>query len=356
MQKYVLAIDQGTTSTRSILFDKQCNIISRSQIEHEQIFPQPGWVEHNPVEILNNTYHTMLEVIEKKQIKPEQIVSIGITNQRETTILWDRLTGEPIHNAIVWQDDRTNKLVNDYIKSKGDDFFRQKTGLPISSYFSALKIRWLIENITEARDLIHKNRLLFGNIDSWLIWNLTGGTQNGVHITDVSNASRTLLMNLETLTWDDDILDFFDIPKSILPIIRPSIDSGIYGYSQVNNPYPIEIPICGAIGDQQAATLGQACLNKGDSKNTYGTGCFIMYNTDKEIIYSKHGLLTTVYFQMNNDPPKYALEGSIANTGSLVQWLRDNLNLIDSSEEIELLANKVKDNGDVYIVPAFSDY
>ena len=354
MQKYVLAIDQGTTSTRSILFDKQCNIISRSQIEHEQIFPQPGWVEHNPVEILNNTYHTMLEVIEKKQIKPEQIVSIGITNQRETTILWDRLTGEPIHNAIVWQDDRTNKLVNDYIKSKGDDFFRQRTGLPISSYFSALKIRWLIENITEARDLIHKNRLLFGNIDSWLIWNLTGGTQNGVHITDVSNASRTLLMNLETLAWDDDILDFFDIPKSILPIIRPSIDSGIYGYSQVNNPYPIEIPICGAIGDQQAATLGQACLNKGDSKNTYGTGCFIMYNTDEEIIYSKHGLLTTVYFQMNNDPPKYALEGSIANTGSLVQWLRDNLNLIDSSEEIELLANKVKDNGDVYIVPAFS--
>lgn len=353
-KKYVGAIDQGTTSTRFILFDRASNIICSHQLEHKQFYPQPGYVEHDALEIWQNTRKVISQTLEKGSIKASEIAAIGITNQRETTILWNSETGIPYHKAIVWQDTRTDKICDRLHKKPGEDFFKRKTGLPLATYFSAPKIRWLLDNDPKLEEAANNRKLLFGTMDTWLIWNLTGGKNGGKHITDVTNASRTMLMNLETLCWDEELLQALKIPANILPEIRPSSDSEFYGFTEIPEIFSEKIPICGDLGDQQAALFGQNCLKKGDAKNTYGTGCFLLINTGTEIVHSTHGLLTTVACQIDKQPASYALEGSIAMAGSLVQWFRDNFGLITSSEKIEQLARSVDDNGGLYFVPAFS--
>ena len=347
--QYIVALDQGTTSTRCIIFDYSAKIISIDQKEHQQIYPRPGWVEHDALEIWNNTQEVLYNAIKKAKIDVKEIASIGITNQRETTVLWNPKTGQPYGHAIVWQDTRTSDICNELIKIGGQDHLRKKTGLPIATYFSGPKIKWLFDREPELLSKAKNGEVLFGNMDTWLIWNLTGRKESGIHITDVSNASRTLLMNLNTLHWDKDILELLEIPINILPEIRSS--SEIYGESKV----PIAgIPIAGDLGDQQAALFGQTCFEAGEAKNTYGTGCFMLMNTGTKIVSSKFGLLTTLGYKIGSQAPVYCLEGSIAITGALVQWLRDNLQLISKSSEVEDLAKTVEDNGGIYFVPAFS--
>ncbi len=348
--KLIASIDQGTTSTRCIFFDKKGNIVSVSQKEHEQIFPQPGWVEHNTEEIWHNTLEVIANARIKKEIKINNIVACGITNQRETTVVWNKRTGKPYYNALVWQDTRVGKRVEELEKAIGSDWFRAKTGLPLATYFSGLKIQWLLENIEGLRKDAEEGIAVFGNMDTFLVWNLTGGINNGLHITDVTNASRTQLMNLSTLMWDNEILDKLAIPKAMLPEIKPS--SMNYGTIVAE---PLQgVPLAGILGDQQAALVGQTCFKPGEAKNTYGTGCFMLLNTGLKAIPSKYGLLTTVAYQFENQAVHYALEGSVAMAGALVQWVRDNLGLIKESSEIQQLAEAVEDNGGAYFVPAFS--
>ncbi|WP_266362104.1 glycerol kinase GlpK [Tellurirhabdus rosea] len=351
MPNYIAAIDQGTTSTRCIIFDRQGAIVSVGQKEHTQIYPQPGWVEHDPEEIWRNT----LEVIAVARINARiesssDIAAVGITNQRETTVVWNRRTGKPYYNALVWQDTRTGELVSQFAENGGQDRFRAKTGLPLATYFSGLKIRWILDNVPGVREDAERGYALFGNMDTFLTWHLTGGTYNGQHLTDVTNASRTQLMNLETLDWDDDLLADFNIPRAMLPQIRPS--SEVYG--KIASEVLPGVPIAGILGDQQAALFGQICFEPGMAKNTYGTGCFLLMNTGTELRHSTCGLLTTVAFQAAGQPAHYALEGSVAITGALVQWLRDNLGLIQASSDVDTLARTVEDNGGAYFVPAFS--
>ncbi|MCJ7658268.1 MAG: glycerol kinase GlpK [Anaerolineales bacterium] len=350
MTKYVAAIDQGTTSTRCMLFDHAGQVVAIDQKEHQQIYPQPGWVEHDPKEIWSRTQEVILGALQSSGLSHHNIAAMGITNQRETTIVWDRNTGEPIHNPIVWQDTRTDTICSELAQVGGQDRFREKAGLPLATYFSGPKIKWLLENVEGSYQRAEKGDLLFGNIDTWLIWNLSGGVNGGLHITDVTNASRTMLMNLDTLDWDDEILAAMAIPKAILPKIRSS--SQVYG--PITNSPLAGIPIAGDLGDQQAAMFGQNCFDSGEAKNTYGTGCFMLLNTGTTPIPSENGLLTTVCFKIGEQPGVYALEGSIAVAGSLVQWLRDNLNMIKSAPEVEDLAKTVDDNGGIYFVPAFS--
>ena len=344
MKKFIGAIDQGTTSTRFILFDHESKKVASHHLEHKQIFPKTGWVEHDPLEIWQNTKKVIKATLLKAKISEDQIAAIGITNQRETTVIWNKKTGKPYYNAIVWQDTRTNKICKTL--EKREELFQQKTGLPISTYFSGPKIKWLLDNVNGLRRAAENGEAIFGNIDSWITWNLTGGK----HITDVTNASRTMLMNLKTLDWDDELIQILDIPRKMLPKICSS--SEIYG--KTKTVFKKEIPISGILGDQQAALFGQTCFQKGDVKNTYGTGCFILLNTGNEICHSKNGLLTTVGYQIKGQKPVYALEGSVAIAGSLIQWIRDNFSLITESREINDLAKKVEDNGGVYFVPAFS--
>ncbi len=354
MVQYIAAIDQGTTSTRCILFDHAGNPAFITQKEHRQIYPQPGWVEHDPLEIWQRIQEVVRDVINLAQVSNRDILSIGITNQRETTIAWDRHTGQPYAKAIVWQDTRTKNICDELAKEGGQDRFRSKTGLPLSTYFSGPKIKWLLDNIPGMRKAAERGDALFGNVDSWMTWWLTGGPGHGKHVTDVSNASRTMLMNLQSLDWDVEILRIFGIPRSMLPAILPSSDANNYGTTTQDGPFGANIPICGDLGDQQAALVGQACFNPGEAKNTYGTGCFMLLNTGNRSTPSMRGLLTTVGYKMGAAPAVYALEGSIAITGALVQWLRDNLGLISHSSEVEQLASSVEDNGGAYFVPAFS--
>ena len=337
MTRYIGAIDQGTTSSRFIVFDRAGNTIAQAQREHRQIFPKPGWVEHDPIEIRDNVLATIQEALRSADLQPADLAAIGITNQRETTVLWDRATGLPVHNALVWQDTRVDPMVAEFARDGGQDRFRAATGLPLASYFSALKLRWLLDNTPHAR----QRDLLFGTIDTWVLWNLTG-----LHVTDVTNASRTQLMNLTSLDWDPVLLSAFGIPRSILPRIASS--SEVYGTALGG------VPVAGILGDQQAALMGQACFEPGEAKNTYGTGCFMLMHTGAVPVPSRHGLLTTVAAKLGDAPAAYALEGSIAITGALVQWLRDNLGIVKSSAAVEALAASVPDNGDVYFVPAFS--
>lgn len=350
MNRYVLAIDQGTTSTRAIIFDSKGRVVSVGQLEHDQIFPRAGWVEHDPAQIWDNTREVIGQALSKANVTRHDIAAVGITNQRETTVVWDRATGKPVYNAIVWQDTRTQPIV-DRIAQGDPDRFKKTVGLPLATYFAGTKIVWILENVEGARERAEAGELAFGTTDSWVLWNLTGGVNGGVHATDVTNASRTLFMDLATCTWDLDILAEFGIPASMLPEIRSS--SEIYGSVELQNLLR-EVPVAGILGDQQAATFGQAAFGPGESKNTYGTGNFLIVNTGEEIVRSRNGLLTTVAYRLGDGPTNYALEGSIAVTGSLVQWLRDNLGIISSAAEIETLARSVDDNGGVYFVPAFS--
>jgi glycerol kinase len=354
MSKFVAAIDQGTTSTRCMLFNHRGEAVSAHQLEHRQIYPQAGWVEHDPLEIWRQTERVIAEARAKLGGRASDIAAIGITNQRETTVVWNRKTGRPYHNAIVWQDTRTDRLCGELAGGDGPDRFRARVGLPLSTYFSGPKIRWLLDNVPGLREDAERGDARFGNIDTWLIWNLTGGVNGGAHVTDVTNASRTMLMALDGAHWDDEILASMDIPRAILPTIRPSSDPNIYGYTLNDGAFGGRIPICGDLGDQQAATVGQTCFSVGEAKNTYGTGCFMLLNTGTDIVPSKHGLLTTACYKFGGEPTVYALEGSIAIAGALVQWLRDNLRLIDSAPDVENLARSVDDNGGVYFVPAFS--
>src|ERR1700676_1671997 len=350
MTRYVGAIDQGTTSTRFIVFDRGGNMISSAQKEHKQIFPKPGWVEHDPIEIWQNTQEVAGAALGRAGLGPGDLAAVGITNQRETTILWDRRSGKPLHNALVWQDTRVDQLVAQYARDGGANRFRSKTGLPLASYFSGLKLQWLLDSVPGARANAQSGDVLFGNIDTWLLWNLTGGSEGGLHMTDVTNASRTQLMNLATLDWDAGLLEEFLIPRAVLPRIVAS--SQVYG--EAKTPALSGVSIAGILGDQQAALVGQACFRPGEAKNTYGTGCFLLMNTGKRMVPSKCGLLTTVAYKFGKHPAHYALEGSVAIAGALVQWLRDNLGLIQRSEDVETLARTVTDNGGVYFVPAFS--
>jgi glycerol kinase len=352
MAKLVAAIDQGTTSSRCILFDRAGNIAGSAQREHRQFFPQPGWVEHDPLEIWQRTCQVIEEAMVAAICSPRDVAAIGIANQRETTVVWDRHTGRPFCPAIVWQDVRTAGICQSLAAAghqKGIDRFRERTGLPLATYFSGPKLRWMLENIPGLRIAAGAGDAIFGTIDSWLIWKL-----GGQHLTDPTNASRTMLMNLSTLDWDDELLSAMEVPKHMLPRIVPSISADGFGRARPDGPFGGDIPIAGVLGDQQAALIGQTCLSAGESKNTYGTGCFMLLNTGETPIASRHGLLTTVAFQRQGEPPMYALEGSVAVAGSLVQWLRDNVGIIENSAEIEPLADSVADNGGVYIVPAFS--
>ena len=351
MSEYIVAIDQGTTSTRAIVFDHSGSIVSSGQKEHEQIFPRAGWVEHDPAEIWDNTREVIGQALSRADITRHDVVAVGITNQRETAVVWDKTTGKPVYNAIVWQDTRTQDIVDRLASDGGVDRFKEKVGLPLATYFSGTKIVWILENVEGAREKAEAGDLLFGTTDSWVTWNLTGGIDGGVHVTDVTNASRTLFMDLKTLQWDDEILEIFGVPKSMLPEIKSS--SEVYGEVESSSLLR-EVPVAGILGDQQAATFGQAAFDTGESKNTYGTGNFLIFNTGEEIIHSKNGLLTTLGYKLGDAPAHYALEGSIAVTGSLIQWLRDNIGLISSAPEIETLAKTVDDNGGVYFVPAFS--
>ena len=349
MAKYSVAVDQGTTSTRFMIFDHAGKVIGSDQKEHEQIFPRPGWVEHDAMEIWARTQEVIDGGLKKGDISTKDIAAVGITNQRETTVLWEKATGKPVYNAIVWQDTRTDTICDELAKDGGQDRFRAKVGLPLATYFSGPKVKWILDNIEGVRAKAEKGEVLFGNIDTWVIWNLTGGTRGGVHITDVSNASRTMLMNLETLDWDTDMLKAMGIPRAMLPTIKAS--SEVYGYATG----ALECtPIAGDLGDQQAALFGQVCFSAGEAKNTYGTGCFMLLNTGEKPVTSKAGLLTTLAYKIGDQKAVYALEGSIAITGALVQWLRDNLGIIEKSSDIETLAGSVEDNGGIYFVPAFS--
>ena len=349
MAQYVGALDQGTTSTRFMVFDHSGQVVSIHQKEHEQIYPKPGWVEHDPAEIWARSQEVIRGALDKAGIKASDLAAVGITNQRETAVVWDKNTGKAAHNAIVWQDTRTDNIINEFARDGGQDRLRAKVGLPLATYFSGPKVKWILDNVDGARAKAEAGDLLFGNIDTWCIWNLTGGANGGVHVTDVTNASRTMLMDLETLDWDDEILRLMGIPRSMLPAIKAS--SEVYG----NAVGDLEgIPVAGDLGDQQAALFGQTCFSTGEAKNTYGTGCFMLMNTGEKLVPSKSGLLTTVGYKIGDRPAIYALEGSIAITGALVQWLRDNLGMITRSEEVEALAGTVDDNGGVYFVPAFS--
>lgn len=351
MPTYIAAIDQGTTSTRCIVFNRQGQIVSLAQKEHKQIYPQPGWVEHDPEEIWRNTLEVIALARIKAKLSAHDIAAVGITNQRETAVVWNRRTGKPYYNAIVWQDMRTADLVTEFsANGQGQDRFRDQTGLPLATYFSGLKLKWLLDNVPGLRADAERGDALFGNMDSYVVWNLTGGINNGLHLTDVTNASRTQLMDLRTLNWDDALLSAFTVPRTMLPQIRPS--SEVYG--TVASEVLPGVPIAGILGDQQAALVGQTCYEPGQAKNTYGTGCFLLMNTGTELRPSTYGLLTTVAYQFQNQPVHYALEGSVAITGALVQWLRDNLGIIKKSTDIETLARSVEDNGGAYFVPAFS--
>ena len=355
MTRYVAAIDQGTTSTRCMVFDHAGGVVASHQLEHQQIYPQPGWVEHNPLEIWARTQEAVDGALEKANIPPAELAAIGITNQRETTMVWNPKSGEPFYNAIVWQDTRTDKICAELAaapatsadEGRGQDRFRDRVGLPLATYFSGPKIKWVLDNVPDLREAAERGEAIFGNMDSWIIWNLTGGAAGGIHVTDVTNASRTMLMDLRTLDWDDEILTIMGIPRAMLPEIRPSSDPAIYGYWN-------GVPICGDLGDQQAATVGQSCFGVGEAKNTYGTGCFMLLNTGTEIVSSTSGLLTTVCYKFGDEAAVYALEGSIAIAGALVQWLRDNLDFFDFSQHVEDYAKQVPDNGGIYFVPAFS--
>jgi glycerol kinase len=348
---YILAIDQGTTSTRAMVFDHSGKVVSSGQLEHEQIFPRAGWVEHDPEEIWRNTREVIGQALSRADITRHDIAAVGITNQRETTVVWERATGKPVYNAIVWQDTRTQSIVDRFAADGGVDRFKQKVGLPLSTYFAGTKIVWILENVEGAREKADAGELMFGTTDSWVLWNLTGGVDGGVHVTDVTNASRTLFMDLSTCSWDEEILGILGIPASMLPEIKSS--SEVYGTVESSSLLR-EVPIAGILGDQQAATFGQVAFEPGEAKNTYGTGNFLIFPTGTEIVHSTNGLLTTMAYRLGDGEPHYALEGSIAVTGSLVQWLRDNLGLIGSAPEIEQLAKTVEDNGGAYFVPAFS--
>jgi glycerol kinase len=351
MAEYVLSIDQGTTSSRAIIFDHAGSVVASGQKEHEQILPRAGWVEHDPVEIWQNVQEVIGLALTRAHLTRHDIAAVGITNQRETAVVWDRATGEPVYNAIVWQDTRTQEIVDRLGADGGIDRFAEIVGLPLATYFSGTKVAWILENVDGARERADAGELMFGTTDTWVLWNLTGGVSGGVHATDVTNASRTLFMDLETLQWREDILEVFGVPSSMLPEIRSS--SEVYGTAETSSLLR-ETPIAGILGDQQAATFGQAAFQAGESKNTYGTGCFLIFNTGEDIVRSQNGLLTTVGYKLGDGPTHYALEGSIAVAGSLIQWLRDQLGLISSAPEVEKLASQVEDNGGVYIVPAFS--
>ncbi len=344
MPNYVAAIDQGTTSTRCILFDHAGGIVALAQKEHQQIYPKPGWVEHDPLEVWERTQSVIRGALDQAGVEAAQVAAVGVTNQRETTVVWERATGRPIYNAIVWQDTRTDAICADLAKDGGQDRFRLTTGLPLATYFSGPKIKWILDHVPGAREQATRGDLLFGNMDTWVIWNLTGA-----HVTDVTNASRTLLMDLNTLDWDDEILNLLGIPRAMLPQIRSS--SEVYGNARGALG---GAPVCGDLGDQQAALFGQTCYSPGEAKNTYGTGCFMLLNTGHRPVPSKSGLLTTLGYKIGDQPAVYALEGSIAIAGALVQWLRDNLGLIEKSSDVEALARSVEDNGGIYFVPAFS--
>jgi len=350
VKRYVGAIDQGTTSTRFMVFDADGRMVSVAQKEHQQIYPKPGWVEHDPAEIIQNTNEVAAEALSSGGISCGELAAVGITNQRETSVIWDKKTGKAIANAIVWQDTRVAEEAARFSSNGGQDRFRQSTGLPLSTYFSSLKVRWLLDNVVHARARAEAGELLFGTIDSYLVWHLTGGVNGGVHVTDVTNASRTQFLSLKTLEWDPALLKAFAVPEILLPSVKSS--SEVYGEATI--PALKGVRIAGILGDQQAALAGQACFEPGEVKNTYGTGCFLLMNTGERMVPSQSGLLTTVAYQFGKAPAHYALEGSVAISGALVQWLRDNLGIIEKSSDVEKLARSVKDNGDVYFVPAFS--
>jgi glycerol kinase len=352
--QYVGAVDQGTTSTRFMIFDHDGRVAGLHQLEHRQIYPQAGWVEHDPLEIWDRTGQVIRGALEKSGIAASELAAIGVTNQRETTVVWDRKTGKPYYNAIVWQCTRSKEICDALEKDGGQDRFRAKTGLPLATYFSGPKIQWILDHVPGARAAAEKGDALFGNMDTWVIWNLTGGPGGGAHVTDVTNASRTMIMDLHTLDWDEETLRILDIPRQMLPEIRPSSDAALYGHTLKTGPLGASIPVCGDLGDQQAALVGQTCFSPGEAKNTYGTGCFMLLNTGAKPVPSKSGLLTTLGYKMGSAPAVYCLEGSIAITGALVQWLRDNLHFFDASCQVEDYARQVQDSGGVYIVPAFS--
>ncbi|WP_406312864.1 glycerol kinase GlpK [Streptosporangium sp. NBC_01639] len=354
MADFVGAVDQGTTSTRFMIFDHGGNEIARYQLEHEQILPRAGWVEHNPLEIWERTRAVIETTLNRADLSASDLAALGVTNQRETAVVWNRITGRPYYNAIVWQDTRTDRIASALDREGKGDVIRRRAGLPPATYFSAGKIQWILENVDGVRKAAEAGEAIFGNTDTWLLWNLTGGIDGGVHVTDPTNASRTMLMDLETLDWDEELLSFFGIPRRMLPDIQPSSNPGFYGLTRSNGPLRGEVPLSGDLGDQQAATVGQVCFEVGEAKNTYGTGNFLLLNTGHEPVRSESGLLTTVCYQFGADRPVYALEGSIAVTGSAVQWLRDQLGIISGAAESEALARQVADNGGVYFVPAFS--
>ena len=352
--RYIAAIDQGTTSTRFMIFDQAGRIVGAHQLEHRQIYPQAGWVEHDPLEIWQRTQEVIRGALDRSGIRAQELAAIGVTNQRETTLVWDRHTGKPYYNAIVWQCTRTKDICDELAREGGQDRFRARIGLPLATYFSGPKIRWILDNVPGVRAAAERGDALFGTVDTWEIWWLTGGPRGGVHVTDVTNASRTMLMDLETLDWDPEILGILGIPRQMLPTIRPSSDPEVYGYTDREGPLGAAIPVCGDLGDQQAALVGQTCFSAGEAKNTYGTGCFMLLNTGTRPVPSQSGLLTTVGYRLGRSPAVYCLEGSIAVAGALVQWLRDNLRFFDFSRHIEDYARQVPDNGGVYLVPAFS--
>ncbi|WP_321992423.1 glycerol kinase GlpK [Marispirochaeta aestuarii] len=354
VKKYIGAIDQGTTSTRFILFDHAGQIKASHLIEHRQYYPQAGWVEHDALEIWENTQKVIRETLRKAEAGADDIAAIGITNQRETTVVWDKETGKPYGNALVWQDTRTAQIIEDLSRDGDMDCFREKIGLPLATYFSGPKLKWILDNIPEAMEGAKNGKALFGTMDSWVVWWLTGGPMGGSHITDVTNASRTMLMNIHTISWDTDMLEVMGVPSSILPEIKSSSDPEFFGYTREDGPFGGKIPVAGILGDQQAALFGQTCFVRGEAKSTYGTGGFLLLNTGTEAVQSKHGLITTVGYKIGDQPTIYALEGSIAVAGSLVQWFRDNLKMIKEAPEINDLAEEVEDNGGIYIVPAFS--
>lgn len=353
-KKYVAAIDQGTTGTRFMIFNHSGQVVSSAYREHRQIYPQAGWVEHDPLEIWARTQEVVKEALEKAEVDPREISAVGVTNQRETAVIWEKATGQPICNAIVWQCTRTREICQGLLDQGLEKMIQNKTGLVIATYFSGPKIKWILDNLPGLRERAKKGEILFGNIDTWIIWNLTGGSQGGAHITDCSNASRTMLMNLRTLDWDEEILEILDIPRPLLPQIRPSSDRNLYGLTTEEGPLGTHIPVSGDLGDQQAALFGQACFAPGEAKNTYGTGNFMLLNTGERIVPSKSGLLTTVAYSLEPGRALYALEGSIAITGAAIQWLRDNLGLIGDAAETEEIASSVEDSGGCYFVPAFS--
>jgi glycerol kinase len=352
MAKYAAAVDQGTTSTRFMVFNAKGEVVGLEQKEHEQIYPQAGWVEHDPMEIWQRTQEVIKAGLAK--VNAKDISAIGVTNQRETTIVWDKKTGKPYYNAIVWQCTRTKDICDNLAKDGGQDRFRLQVGLPLATYFSGPKLKWILDNVAGVRAAAEKGDALFGNIDTWEIWWLTGGPKGGAHVTDVTNGSRTMMMNLETLDWDEEILKILGVPRQMLPRVVPSSDPDVWGYTPKDGPFGVEIPVCGDLGDQQGALVGQTCFSPGEAKNTYGTGCFMLLNTGTEAIPSTSGLLTTLAYQVGGEKAVYALEGSIAITGALVQWLRDNLNFFEKSTQVEDFAKEVEDAGGIYFVPAFS--